>query len=83
VLAFGAQDNERSELGSTVKPCKNRPDADPAGIQISCIADEPQAADSLAVAAGAVEVYALRRMPWGQSIHARKSLPWPRACASI
>jgi lactoylglutathione lyase len=66
VLAFGAEDNERRELGGAVNFRENRRDSDSAGVQISFVADDPQAAYSRAIAAGALEVYAPRLMPWGQ-----------------
>ena len=68
-LAFGWEENETHELASagyagTFRP--NSPNQDPAGIQISFIGDDVQAAYARAVSAGAIEVYAPQQMPWGQ-----------------
>jgi len=65
-LAFGAESNERRELGDALAFRPNRPDADPAGIQISFIADDVEAAFAHAVAAGAKPVVTPQLMPWGQ-----------------
>jgi lactoylglutathione lyase len=65
-LAFGSEDNEAQELGPDNPFRSNLPDAEPAGLQVSFIADDVPVAFALAVSAGATEVYAPRQMPWGQ-----------------
>jgi catechol 2,3-dioxygenase-like lactoylglutathione lyase family enzyme len=44
VLAFGSEDNERKELGRTTAFRPNSLHTDPAGVQLSFIADDIQAA---------------------------------------
>ena len=68
-LAFGWEENENKELmeaGSAVKFRSNSSAGEPAGIQISFIAEDVQVAYQQAVGAGAMEVYAPMQMPWGQ-----------------
>lgn len=70
-LAFGWEANERRELaeaGSDITFRPNSAGAEPAGIQISLIADDVQAAYDRALSAGAAAVYPPRQMPWGQWI---------------
>jgi lactoylglutathione lyase len=65
-LAFGANQNERSELPIPFR--ENQVTQDPAGIQISFIAENvPQAFDR-AISAGAISVVEPQQMPWGQTI---------------
>jgi len=56
MLAFGAESNERRELGSATSFRPNRPDVEPAGIQISFIADDVVQAFERAVGADAQPV---------------------------
>ncbi|MBW4501453.1 MAG: VOC family protein [Scytonema hyalinum WJT4-NPBG1] len=65
-LAFGANSNERSELPIEFR--ENHPSVAPAGVQISFIAADVEAAYTAAVKAGAIEVVKPQRMPWGQTI---------------
>lgn len=68
-LAFGWEENEEQELsqaGYTGSFRANSAQQEPAGIQISFIADNVEAAYDTAIAAGATEVYSPRKMPWGQ-----------------
>ena len=68
-LAFGWEENERQELsagGYTGDFRPNDASKDPAGVQISFIAEDVQKAYAMAVSAGAAAVYAPRQMPWGQ-----------------
>jgi catechol 2,3-dioxygenase-like lactoylglutathione lyase family enzyme len=68
-LAFGWEENERKELieaGSNVTFRPNSPDGEPAGIQISLVAENVQTAYNKALGAGAIGVYPPRQMPWGQ-----------------
>ncbi|HKE16056.1 MAG TPA: VOC family protein [Kofleriaceae bacterium] len=67
-LAFGAEDNERSELPAGFEFHANRPEASPAGIQVSFVSDDVEAAFGRAVDAGATPVVAPQRMPWGQVV---------------
>lgn len=68
-LAFGWEENERQELaaaGYAGEFRTNRNDVDPAGIQISFIAEDVNASYAKAIESGASAVYAPRQMPWGQ-----------------
>lgn len=65
-LAFGSEENEKKELDGAVSFRPNAANSDPAGFQISFIADDVESAFSRAVQAGAQVVYAPRQMPWGQ-----------------
>jgi lactoylglutathione lyase len=68
-LAFGSEENEIHELaiaGYSGSFRANSLGQDPAGIQISFIADDVQAAYARAISAGATPVYAPQQMPWGQ-----------------
>ena len=67
ILAFGSEDNETKELGGKIFRSNTLADS-PAGIQVSFIADDVEAAYTRAIAAGAVEVYPPRKMPWGQTV---------------
>lgn len=71
-LAFGWEENEKKELtenagdrAATVFRA-NRATAEAAGVQISFIADDVKSAFARALAAGATEVYAPVKTPWGQ-----------------
>ena len=67
-LAFGAEFNERSELPEGFAFHENRPQATPAGVQISFASEDVQAAFDRAVAAGCQPVVPPTRQPWGQII---------------
>src|SRR5262249_43537107 len=67
-LAFGSTANERSELPSGFESHPNHANGVPAGVQISFIVDDVEAAFKRAVEAGAVAVVPPRTMPWGQTI---------------
>jgi lactoylglutathione lyase len=66
-LAFGAEANEKRELG-TQEFRANRPDDIPGGYQISFVADDVAAAFDRAIAAGASAVCPPKVMPWGQTV---------------
>lgn len=65
-LAFGANRNERQELPIPFR--ENTLESDPAGFQISLVAEDVEAAYAKAVEAGAVAVVKPHVMPWGQTI---------------
>ena len=68
-LAFGWEDNERKELADAGSQLAFRPiiaGGEPAGIQISLIAQNVQTAYDKAISVGAIGVYPPRQMPWGQ-----------------
>jgi lactoylglutathione lyase len=67
-LAFGAEENERSELPAGFAFHPNRAEAHAAGVQISFVDQDVEAAFARAVEAGAAPVVPPQRMPWGQIV---------------
>ena len=67
-LAFGAYDNERSELGDAATFRDHDPNGPAAGVQVSLVAEDVAAAYERAVAAGATPVVPPTRQPWGQLV---------------
>ena len=46
----------------------NRPDGEPAGVEVGLVAEDVAGAYAAAVAAGAAPLHPPRRKPWGQSV---------------
>jgi lactoylglutathione lyase len=67
-LAFGANRNERRELPADFTYHQNILTNEPAGMQISLVTEDVEAAFGHAVAAGAIPVIAPNRQPWGQTV---------------
>ncbi len=66
-LAFGAEANEKRELGvQAFRP--SRVGEIPGGYQISFVAEDVAAAFDRAIAAGASKVCPPKVMPWGQTV---------------
>ncbi len=67
-LAFGLNSNERHELAGKLEYRDNRPDQDPAGLQISFVSEDVHGDFARAIQAGAVSVIEPNLKPWGQTV---------------
>ena len=67
-LAFGAEANEERERPPGFDYHQNRPDGSAAGIQVSLIAVDVEAAFAKAVSQGCVPVVSPKKQPWGQTV---------------
>jgi lactoylglutathione lyase len=67
-IAFGANSNERHELAGVIDFGDNKPNQDPAGIQISFVSEDVEADFARAVSAGATSVIKPNIKPWGQTV---------------
>jgi lactoylglutathione lyase len=67
-LAFGANSNERAELGDKVTYQNNTIANDAAAVQVSFVSADVQSDFDRAVAAGATPIIEPNTKPWGQTV---------------